>query len=116
MFVSFVRDEIVIPNLGEKEGRKLTPQVFAKKYENYKSARMTRKSDAVHEFYLLQQMGIIILPNLLEKIEAGDSDLIPMFAYLSDQKDLKTAEECRTWWDASKKDYEVILDYRTNVQ
>lgn len=25
MFVTFVRDEIVVPNLGEKEGRKLTP-------------------------------------------------------------------------------------------
>ena len=90
------------------EGRKLTPQVFAKKYAAYKSAKA---EDVKAKYTLLQNMGIIILPNLLEKIEGGDSDLIPMFNYLSDQKDLETAEECRIWWDANKERYAAILDY-----
>ena len=56
-------------------------------------------------------MGIIILPNLLEKIESGNKELIPMFKYLSDQKNLKTVEDCKTWWKENKIKYKDLLDY-----
>ena len=56
-------------------------------------------------------MGIIILPNLLEKIESGDADLIPMFNFLSEQKDLTDAAQCHAWWEANKQRYAAILDY-----
>ncbi len=59
----------------------------------------------------LQNMGIIILPNLLEKMEGGDETLLPMFAYLSGQKNLKDVSECRKWWDANKGDFDDLLNY-----
>ena len=95
------------------EGRKLTPQLFAKKYADYQAAKKSgNEKDIKAKYTLLQNMGVIILPDLLEKIEAGETDLIPMFSELGDQKDLKTAAVCRAWWDANKKRYEVILDYK----
>ena len=56
-------------------------------------------------------MGIIILPNLLEKIESGDKELIPIFKYLSNQKNLKTVEDCKVWWEENKRKYKDLLNY-----
>ena len=56
-------------------------------------------------------MGIIILPNILGKMEEGDATLLPMFVYLSGESELKTVAECRQWWEKNKEDYKIILDY-----
>ena len=94
-------------------GRQMTPQLFAQKYADYQTAKKSgNEKDIKAKYTLLQNMGVIILPDLLAKIEAGETDLIPMFSELGDQKDLKTAAVCRAWWDANKKRYEVILDYK----
>ena len=94
-------------------GRQLTPQVFARKYADYQAAKKSgNEKDIKAKYTLLQNMGVIILPDLLAKIEAGETDLIPMFSELIDQKDLKTAAVCRAWWEANEKRYEVILDYK----
>ena len=60
---------------------------------------------------MLQNMGIIILPNILEKMEEGDETLLPMFVYLSGEKTLKTVADCHQWWEKNKEDYKIILDY-----
>ena len=94
-------------------GRQMTPQLFAKKYADYQAAKKSgNEKDIKAKYTRLQNMGVIILPDLLAKIEAGETDLIPMFSELGDQKDLKTAAVCRAWWEANKKRYEVILDYK----
>ncbi len=93
-------------------GRKLTIKLFEKKYKEFQFAKKTGKVDNIEQAYIkLQNMGIIILPNLLEKIETGDNDLIPMFCYLSDQKELKTADDCKRWWVDNQEQYKDILDY-----
>ena len=93
-------------------GRRSTAMIFEKKYQTYRSARKTGNDDDIKQTYIkLQNMGIIILPNLLEKIEAGDADLIPMFCFLCDRNDLKTADDCGRWWESSKERYKDILEY-----
>ena len=93
-------------------GRNLTPAVFARKYQAYSEARKEGDNKTIaQEFERLQDMGIIILPNLLEKMEEGDETLLPMFVYLSGQKNLKDVSECRKWWDANKGDFHDLLDY-----
>ena len=60
---------------------------------------------------MLQNMGIIILPDILEKMEGGDESLLPMFVYLSECNELKSVGDCRRWWDMHKAEYKEILDY-----
>ncbi|MDD2479317.1 MAG: hypothetical protein PHS31_05460 [Victivallaceae bacterium] len=94
------------------KGRKLTPKIFKRKYEAYTAARKSGKEDATRETYIkLQNMGIIILPNLLAKVESNESDLIPIFNYLSNQNNLKDAIDCKKWWESNKGEYQDILDY-----
>lgn len=94
------------------EGRKFTPEIFKRKYEAYQTAKNSGKNNELEKTYIkLQNMGIIILPKLLEKIESGNKELIPMFKYLSDQKNLKTVEDCKTWWKENKIKYKDLLDY-----
>ncbi len=91
-------------------GRLRTPEVFAKKYQAYSDAIKEGDEKAIScKFEQLQNMGIIILPNLLEKMEGGDNTLLPMFAYLSGQNQLNNVSECRKWWDANKEDYNELL-------
>ena len=93
-------------------GRKLTPEIFKRKYETYQTAKNSGKEDELEKAYIkLQNMGIIILPNLLEKIESGDKELIPIFKYLSNQKNLKTVEDCKVWWEENKRKYKDLLNY-----
>ena len=95
-----------------REGRRLTPQLFSAKYKSYtksmKSVDEIRKVKAVEE---LQNMGIIILPKLLEKMEEGDTTLVHIFAHLCGAQNIKNASECRKWWDAHKLNFRDLLDY-----
>ena len=87
-------------------------QIFKRKYETYQTAKNSGKEDELEKAYIkLQNMGIIILPNLLEKIESGDKELIPIFKYLSNQKNLKTVEDCKVWWEENKRKYKDLLNY-----
>jgi len=93
------------------KGRKLTPKIFEKKYSEYIKINKNSGAKSIKEKYIaLQNMGIIILPNLLKKIEKGDYSLIPIFNYLSNQK-LKTVNDCRKWWKINKDQYRDILHY-----
>ena len=94
------------------DGRKLTPEIFERKYVAYQEAKKSGREDEIKEMYAnLQNMGIIILPNLLDKIENGSNDLIPMFCYLSDQNDLKNTEDCKKWWKENSIRYKDLLNY-----
>ncbi len=94
------------------QGRSRTPEVFARKYQAYSEARKNGNTeDTARTFELLQNMGIIILPNILGKMEDWDETLFPMFVYLSCDKTLKTIADCRQWWEKNKGDYKIILDY-----
>ena len=100
-------------------GRALTPEIFKRKYEAYIKAKSDGKEDEIKRSYtLLQNMGIVILPNLLEKIESGEKDLIPMFSYLTDGKvkENATPEDCKKYWDKNKDDYAQLLDFPKNAK
>ena len=67
--------------------------------------------DKARAFERLQDMGVIILPDILEKMEGGDKSLLPMFVYLSGCNDLKSVGDCRRLWNMHKSEYKAILDY-----
>jgi len=120
-YVDVVAGEIVITKNFAKAASKVGTKEFnemvtlKKSYPEFtfkykEIAKKADKDDDIKQAYIkLQNMGIIILPNLLKKIETGDTDLIPMFCYLSDQKDLKTADDCKRWWKTNKEKYKDIL-------
>ena len=95
-----------------RDGRRLTPQLFSAKYKSYtesmKSVNEKKKVKAVEE---LQNMGIIILPKLLEKMEEGDTTLVHIFAHLCGAQNIKNVSDCRKWWDAHKLNFRDLLDY-----
>ena len=94
-----------------EKGRRQTQRLFNEKYQIYYKIDALSTMDKAQAFERLQNMGIIILPNLLEKMEGGDETLLPMFAYLSGQKNLKDVSECRKWWEANKEDFHDLLNY-----
>lgn len=96
------------------KGRKLAPELFAKKYSAYEEAKKSNNDEKIKDTYTkLQNMGVIILPNLLEKIKNGEKDLIPMFSYLSNEKVPvdASANDCEKWWNKNKSQYAEILNY-----
>ncbi len=94
-----------------EKGRRQTQRLFNEKYQIYYEIDAMSTVDKAQAFERLQNMGIIILPNILEKMEGGDETLLPMFAYLSGEQGLKAVADCRIWWEKNKDDYKVILDY-----
>ena len=98
-----------------QEGRRLTPELFQRKYHAYSEARKAGNTEeTARTFEILQNMGIIILPNILGKMKQGDESLLPMFVYLSGNKELKTVADCQKWWEEKKDDYRVIWETFSN--
>lgn len=95
-----------------RQGRKQTPEIFQQKYAAYEAAKQSGDDQSAAGAYLqLQNMGIIILPDLLDKIMSGDDDLIPMFSLLAGRSDLRIAAECNKWWTENKYRYNDIQRY-----
>ncbi len=87
------------------EGRKQTPQQFEKLYQEWKSLKKKGKTEEAEEKYQrVKDLGITALPYMIEKIEQGDSELIPALSELTDgqvDKNVKK-EECLSWWKKNK--------------
>lgn len=97
-----------------EKGRKKTPELFAKKYANWKSAIDNGKPDETKKRYQdIQNLGIVALPEIVDKIKSGQKRLIPMFSYLVDNNVKETAspEECLKWWEDNKKTYAEVINY-----
>ncbi len=68
-----------------------------------------KHANRFHQTQWYQMYNDEILPDLLVKIEAGNTDLIPVFAKLCGREDLKTAADCRSTYDAAMAEYEAYL-------
>jgi hypothetical protein len=94
-------------------GRKKTVELFQKKYDALQEAKKLKTAKEIDENYKnIQDMGVVIIPEIISKIKLGEKDLIPIFAYLIDNQVSSTAssQECEKWWLDNKDKYKVITD------
>ncbi|MGI6459702.1 MAG: hypothetical protein ACOX5J_06340 [Candidatus Hydrogenedentales bacterium] len=87
------------------EFRPQVPQRFAALYKEYNSLKdQGKKEEAEQKFQRIKDLGIDVLPLLIDKIQQGDTSLIPALAYLTDKKVPESASpsECVSWWAANK--------------
>lgn len=88
------------------EFRKQVPDRFSALYAEWQGLKKEGKSkEADEKFQRIKDLGIDVLPLLVEKVQKGDTDLIPAIAYLTEKKmpESATAAECVSWWAANKE-------------
>jgi len=106
-----------------KEGRRDTPQRFAKYYGEWKRCMDEQKAKEADEWKeRLRRLGVDALPLLIDKIEAGDDEFIPvvamitravMYGYIPSKETVityeveedATREEVLAWWAANKAEW-----------
>ncbi|HEC79526.1 MAG TPA: hypothetical protein ENI34_10390 [candidate division WOR-3 bacterium] len=107
------RDEAKLYIYWWREGRKQTPQRFKKLYTEWQSLRKEGETEKAKEKYQwIIDMGIIVLPYLIEKISEGDTALIPAVSELTDGevKEDATPEECVRWWKENKERWYIPIE------
>ena len=92
-----------------------TQQHFIELYNNYsevKQSRFNEKSAISYSRSKIADLGIAALPLIIQKIEKGEADLIPLVSQLTDNKIKSDAQkkEVLDWWK-SNKDKLTIFDY-----
>ncbi len=104
-----------LPNLKQGEspyvywyhyGRFQTPKQFEKLYSDWKDLKKQgRQKEADEKFQRMKGLGIVAIPNFIEKIKKGDSDLISALEYLSNGEVNSNAkpQECVKWWERNKE-------------
>lgn len=94
-------------------GKELTRKGFESKYNDWKKLKVkhSKEHDAVK--YLkrkIAQLGIAALPYLIEKIEAGEIDLIDIVSGLTDGEVKREASksEVLKWWEKNKEKWTIF--------
>lgn len=88
-----------------EKGRKQTPEQLEISFTNWKYLKKQGKEEEARKKYQkIKDLGIATLPYVMEKIQQGEIELIPIVSYLTDdavKKDL-TPSECVEWWNKNK--------------
>ena len=95
-----------------REGRKKTPHQFDSLYNEWKQLKESGDSEKAGEAYMnIYRLGIIALPFIIEKIESGDTALIPLIAMLTtgEIKRDATIKECVEWWQNNKEKWYIPI-------
>jgi hypothetical protein len=92
-----------------KEGRFKTGVWFAELYGKWKSLKAEKKDKEAEEIYQrIVDLGIPVLPYLLEKIEQ-QTEFVPAISKLSDGAVSQEAKavDCKNWWNKNKQKFEL---------
>ena len=93
-----------------EEGRKQTPERFENLCKEWKALRGEGKEEEAWEKYQrIRDLGIVALPFIMEKVEAGERWLIPALSYLTDNavKPYAEPDECAAWWKQNRADWTI---------
>ena len=93
-----------------EEGRKQTPERFENLCKEWKALRGEGKEEEAWEKYgRIRDLGIVALPCIMEKVEAGERSLIPALSYLTDNavKPYAEPDECAAWWKQNRADWTI---------
>ncbi len=86
-------------------GRNQTPQWFAQRYGEWKALKAAGKDkEAAEKYQRIKDLGIAALPCMIERVELGDTDVMPAMSALTDGElpAKANAATCLAWWAANK--------------
>jgi hypothetical protein len=96
-----------------REGRHMTPKLFGVLYGEWRAMKDSGDTAGAKDRYQrMVDLGIVALPCMVAKVQAGDRDLIPAIAELSDNAVAKdaTPEAVQAWWARKKPELRVLLE------
>jgi len=94
------------------EGRKHAAEQFETLYQQWKGLKAQGQDNgAADQYERIRGLGIAALPYIIEKVEQGDGDLIPLVSRLTSGaggapdavRSRASAAECLDWWDKNKQ-------------
>jgi hypothetical protein len=92
-------------------GKKDTQDKFTKYYGQYVELKKQKnESKANEELNSIRNLGVAALPFLIEKIQNGDTDLIPMVVQFTTRRELPlnaTQAQVLAWWEKDKQNWLV---------
>ncbi|MBN2053476.1 hypothetical protein JW905_01055 [bacterium] len=83
-------------------------ELFDQYYTIWRESRANGDEQKVKTYYgKMVRMGIFIIPNLIEKLNEDEKDLIGMLSYLNDKSTSpdSTVQECKEWWSKNKESW-----------
>ncbi len=87
-------------------GREDTGEQFLELYARWREYQRQGDSNAAHWcLYYIRDLGLLVLPWLVDEIEAGDTGLIPVVQWLTDKQvsiDQLTPDTIRDWWENNR--------------
>jgi hypothetical protein len=89
-----------------REGRMETPRRFEALYDEWKSfEKQGQTHGAAAKLKSIVWLGIDALPLIMEKVKAGDAELLPAVNQLTDNAlgDQPTIASALAWWEANKE-------------
>ena len=89
-------------------GPEFTRKRFDARHKEWKAMKKKtklEKSNARRKLSKMTDLGLPALPFMIEKIEQGETDFIPLISKLTDKELSETAsrQECLRWWKANKQ-------------
>jgi hypothetical protein len=95
-----------------REGHKLTATRFREFHSEWKQMKESNTEEAGKFYKKMTNLGLPVLPFMIEEIEKGDSRLMPAVSYLTDGdiSDQASRGECIQRWNNIKKKWTIKFD------
>lgn len=88
------------------QGRQQTPQEFNELFSNWKECKLRGdKSNAGNYLIQIKRLGLPVLPMLVDKIEDGMIEFIPLVEWLTNGRvklENLSPDNIRVWWERNK--------------
>jgi len=93
-----------------REGVKQAPERFEKLHREWKALKQEgKKAAATDKFRKILDLGIVALPCIIEKVQAGDRELVAVVSHLTGGAVKADAEPaaCVNWWEKNRGDWMI---------
>jgi hypothetical protein len=92
-----------------REGHKLTPSQFNELYSNWRQMKESDNEEAGKIYQKMINLGLPVIPLMIEKLENGDNDLLPAISVLTDGEISEDASptECIQQWNNNKEKWTI---------
>jgi len=93
-----------------EEAEVVVPRLFAVRYGKWKELKAEGAGDEVAKvFKRLLDLGVWALPLIMERLTAGEVEMVPAISYLTDGAISKEAsiDECKLWWEQHRSSWLV---------
>lgn len=87
-------------------GKRDSEVKFVRLYEDYNELKKSEDEEKASKLLSIKNLGIAVLPHLIEKIRSGDTDLIQVVVQLTTRRQLPkdaTQDQVIAWWEKNKE-------------